>query len=137
VNGYMFDKGIYLADMSSKSANYCCAHDSGGNALLLLCEAELGKPMLVLKDAMYNASEEAKNKGAVATWGQGTTGPKAWKDAGCVHPSLAGVSMPDTTQAPGDTGITNAGGWGSLLYNEYICYNIAQVRLRYLLRVHT
>lgn len=58
-------QGIYLADMSSKSANYCCAHDSGGNALLLLCEAELGKPMLVLKDAMYNASEEAKNKGAV------------------------------------------------------------------------
>jgi len=63
----------------------------------------------------------------------------------CVKPSLdkhlyqleLTYGQPDTTQAPGDTGITNAGGWGSLLYNEYICYNIAQVRLRYLLRVHT
>jgi poly [ADP-ribose] polymerase len=25
VNGYMFGKGIYLADIVSKSANYCCA----------------------------------------------------------------------------------------------------------------
>lgn len=25
VSGYMFDKGIYLADIVSKSANYCCA----------------------------------------------------------------------------------------------------------------
>ncbi|KXL45688.1 hypothetical protein M433DRAFT_66746 [Acidomyces richmondensis BFW] len=135
VNGYMFDKGIYLADMSSKSAGYCCAHDSGRNALLLLCEAELGKPMLILQDAMCNASEEAKNRGAVATWGQGTMGPKAWKDARCVHPSLAGVSMPDSSQAPEDMGIANTDGRGRLLYNEYICYNVAQVRLRYLLRV--
>ena len=26
VSGYMFDKGIYLADIVSKSANYCCPH---------------------------------------------------------------------------------------------------------------
>lgn len=26
VNGYMFGKGIYLADIVSKSANYCCAY---------------------------------------------------------------------------------------------------------------
>lgn len=38
VSGYMFGKGIYLADMSSKSANYCCSYISGGTALLLLCE---------------------------------------------------------------------------------------------------
>ena len=41
VSGYMFGKGIYLADMSSKSANYCCPYISNGHALLLLCEAEL------------------------------------------------------------------------------------------------
>ena len=46
----MFDKGIYLADMSSKSANYCCPYNSGGQALLLLCEAELGNPMQVKID---------------------------------------------------------------------------------------
>jgi len=93
VSGYMFGKGIYLADMSSKSANYCCSYISGGTALLLLCEAELGSPMQELVNASYNAGEDAKKKGMVATWGQGTTGPSKWKDASCVNPALAGVMM--------------------------------------------
>lgn len=93
VSGYMFGKGIYLADMSSKSANYCNAYSSNGHALLLLCEAELGKPMQTLTDADYDAGENAKKQGMLSTWGQGRTGPKAWKDAGCVNPSLSGVQM--------------------------------------------
>jgi poly [ADP-ribose] polymerase 2/3/4 len=63
----MFGKGIYLADMSSKSANYCCHHISNGHALLLLCEAELGDPMQTLTDASYSAGEDAKAKGFLAT----------------------------------------------------------------------
>jgi len=35
VSGYMFGKGVYLADMSSKSANYCAHHSSGNVGLLL------------------------------------------------------------------------------------------------------
>jgi poly [ADP-ribose] polymerase len=89
----MFDKGIYLADMSSKSANYCCPHDSGRQALLLLCEAELGNPMQVLTDAQYDAATTAAQKGAISTWGQGLTAPKGLKDAGTLHPSLEGVKM--------------------------------------------
>ncbi|KAK4120960.1 PARP-domain-containing protein [Parathielavia appendiculata] len=122
VSGYMFGKGIYLADMSSKSANYCCSYMSGGTALLLLCEAELGNPMQELVNASYNAGEDAKKKGMVSTWGQGRTGPSKWKDASCVHPSLAGVMMPDTSVPPGDTNIPGAG----LYYNEYIAYDVAQ-----------
>ena len=45
INGYAFGKGVYLADISSKSAQYCQPGMSGGTGLLLLCEAELGKPM--------------------------------------------------------------------------------------------
>ncbi|KAL2159038.1 hypothetical protein VTH06DRAFT_2797 [Thermothelomyces fergusii] len=131
VSGYMFGKGIYLADMASKSANYCCSYISGGTALLLLCEAELGDPMQKLVDASYHAGEEAKKKGMVSTWGQGSTGPKKWKDASCVHPSLAGVMMPDTSVPPGPTNVKGA----TLYYNEYICYDVAQVRLRYLFRI--
>ena len=43
VTGYMFGKGCYFADMSSKSANYCWADRSNPKALLLLCEVSLGK----------------------------------------------------------------------------------------------
>jgi len=94
VSGYMFGKGIYLADMSkslfpasefahlntiwrngladylitgSKSANYCCSHISGGTALLLLCEAELGDPVQILTDASYTADEDAKANGMFST----------------------------------------------------------------------
>lgn len=91
--GYMFDKGIYLADMSSKSANYCCSHISGGHALLLLCEAELGDPMQELTQSSYNAATTAKANNMISTWGKGSTGPSQWMDAGNVHPSLKGVKM--------------------------------------------
>jgi len=93
VSGYMFDKGIYLADMSSKSANYCCSYISGGQALLLLCDAELGDPMQVLTNSQYDAGATATQKGMISTWGQGMTAPKGLKDAGALHPSLAGVKM--------------------------------------------
>ncbi|KAI1269123.1 PARP-domain-containing protein [Xylariaceae sp. FL1019] len=131
VSGYMFGKGIYLADMSSKSANYCCPYISNGHALLLLCEAELGS-MQELIGADYDAGEKAKAKGNLSTWGKGLVGPSQWKDASCVHPSLKGVQMPKTdTAKPGQTNVNGA----YLQYNEYICYDISQVRLRYLLRV--
>jgi poly [ADP-ribose] polymerase len=40
-SGYAFGKGIYLADMASKSLNYCCPSNNEG--LILLCEAALGE----------------------------------------------------------------------------------------------
>jgi poly [ADP-ribose] polymerase len=129
--GYMFGKGIYLADMSSKSANYCNHRQSGGTALLLLCEAELGNPVHELTGASYSAGEDAKAKGMCSTWGKGQVGPGQWKDAECVHPSLAGTLMPDVSNVPGNTNVPGA----YLMYNEYIAYDVAQVRLRYLLRV--
>lgn len=130
--GYMFDKGIYLADMSSKSINYCFSYISEGTALLLLCEAELGKPMQELTHAQYDAAAEAKAKGVWSTFGKGMTGPSVWKDAECVHPSLKGITMPDTSRKlPGPTRVPGAG----LLYNEYIAYDVSQIRLRYLFRV--
>lgn len=38
VTGYMFGKGVYFADMFSKSANYCCSTKSATDGVLLLCE---------------------------------------------------------------------------------------------------
>lgn len=93
VNGYMFGKGVYLADISTKSANYCMSYSSGGHGLLLLVEAELGRPMYELTTADCNAADGAKNNGAVATLGVGGTVPQDWVDAGCIHESLKGVMM--------------------------------------------
>ena len=38
----MFGKGVYFADMVSKSANYCFPRKEAPNALLLLCDVALG-----------------------------------------------------------------------------------------------
>jgi len=56
--------------MSSKSANYCHPYVSGGHALLLLCEAELGDPMQVLTTGDSHAATTAKEKGMWSTWGK-------------------------------------------------------------------
>lgn len=40
--GYMFGKGIYFADMVSKSANYCHASQADPVGLILLGEVALG-----------------------------------------------------------------------------------------------
>lgn len=93
VNGYAFGKGIYLADVSSKSANYCIAGMSGGVGILLLCEAELSRPMYEIPAGNSNAQEEAKKHNCISTLGVGRTVPQGWKDAECVHESLKGVLM--------------------------------------------
>jgi hypothetical protein len=40
--GYMFGKGVYFADLSSKSANYCFATNENPYGLLMVCEVALG-----------------------------------------------------------------------------------------------
>ncbi|EDQ88218.1 uncharacterized protein MONBRDRAFT_26401 [Monosiga brevicollis MX1] len=46
VTGYMFNKGIYFADMCSKSANYCHASRNASTGLLLLAEVPLGESVV-------------------------------------------------------------------------------------------
>jgi poly [ADP-ribose] polymerase 2/3/4 len=95
MSGWAFGKGVYLADCSSKSANYCRASMSGGTGLLLLCEAELANPMYEIPTGNSNAQEEAKKKNCFSTKGVGRTVPQKWKDAGCVSDDLKGCMMPD------------------------------------------
>lgn len=124
------------ADSSSKSANYCHSYTSGDTGLLLLCEVLLkranGSKMLELEYGDYNAEAIAKQNSSIATWGKGKVGPKVWKDAVAElhNGELAGVLTPDVTVPYGDTGAN-----GYLQYNEYIVYDIAHVKLQYLLRV--
>ncbi|EUB56566.1 Poly [ADP-ribose] polymerase 2 [Echinococcus granulosus] len=41
--GYMFGKGVYLSDMTSKFANYCYTSPSASQSCLLFCEVALGR----------------------------------------------------------------------------------------------
>ncbi|KAI0757807.1 poly polymerase catalytic domain-containing protein [Daedaleopsis nitida] len=130
VTGYMFGKGVYFADMMSKSANYCHAYLSDNTGLLLLCEV-VAKPFYEQYDANYSADQDCKKARALSTKGLGRTQPAEWQDAGAAldHPELRGCHMP---KGPGkDVADPRL----CLQYNEYIVYDASQIRLRYLLMV--
>lgn len=125
VTGYMFGKGIYFADMSSKSANYCYPTQARNEGLLLLCEVSLGKCNELLA-ADYNAAELPP--GTHSVMGKGKLAPDPSKtfimSNGCTVP----------LGKPIDTGVTNPKGY-TLNYNEFVVYDRKQVKMKYLVRV--
>merc|ERR1719378_1066680 len=76
VTGYMFGKGIYFADMVSKSANYCCTNKTNNTGLMLLCDVSLGKPNQLVA-ANYDAN--ILPKGKHSTQGMGRVSPAGYK----------------------------------------------------------
>ena len=124
VTGYMFGKGVYFADMASKSANYCFTSRQQPTGILLLAEVSLGEEReLLSSDCYVNRLPPGKH----STKGMGMNGPDPAQTK-----TLADVKVPMGTAV--NTGITNPGGY-TLQYNEYIVYDVAQIKMKYALRV--
>ncbi|KAD3338172.1 hypothetical protein E3N88_33693 [Mikania micrantha] len=119
VTGYMFGKGVYFADMFSKSANYCFATQQSSSGVLLLCEVVALGEMAELLTANYDADKLPPGK--LSTKGVGTTAP----DMSEIETLEDGVVVP--LGRPKKQLSSKA----SLLYNEYIAYNVDQIRMRY------
>ncbi|XP_043840434.1 poly [ADP-ribose] polymerase 2 isoform X2 [Dromiciops gliroides] len=124
ITGYMFGKGIYFADMSSKSANYCFASRLKDVGLLLLSEVALGEC-----NELLAANPEAGGllQGKHSTKGMGRMAPNPSH-----YVTLNGSTVP--LGPASDTGILNPQGY-TLNYNEFIVYDPSQVRMRYLLKI--
>ncbi|KAG6530001.1 hypothetical protein ZIOFF_012218 [Zingiber officinale] len=108
-----FGKGIYFADLVSKSAQYCYVDKNDPVGLMLLSEVALGE-IHELKKATYM---DKPPKGKHSTKGLGKTVPlqsefEMWRDQVVVP---CGKPVSSTILA------------SELLYNEYIVYNMAQV----------
>jgi len=71
VTGYMFGKGVYFADMVSKSANYCFTNSTKPTGIMMLSDVALGD-MYKLTQSMY--MDKAPN-GFHSTKGCGKTAP--------------------------------------------------------------
>ncbi|KAH8385055.1 hypothetical protein KR093_010826 [Drosophila rubida] len=119
--GYMFGKGIYFADMVSKSANYCCTTQQNSTGLMLLSEVALGD-MMECTSAKY-VKQLPKDKHSC--YGRGRTMPDPKES----HVRNDGVEIPLGKPVTDDTLKS------SLLYNEFIVYDVAQVNVQYLLRL--
>ena len=121
VTGYMFGKGIYFADSVSKSANYCATSKNHDVGLMLLSEVALGD-MHELTAANEKIKKPPSGKHSVKGVG------KSFPDDSTAHTRKDGVKIPLGTLQ------TDNKMKSSLLYNEYIVYDVAQVNIQYLLK---
>ncbi|KAK6060523.1 Poly(ADP-ribose) polymerase catalytic domain protein [Cooperia oncophora] len=122
VTGYMFGKGVYFADMASKSANYCRVFSDNTDGLMLLCDVALGK----VKQE-FNATDHSLKtiKGYNSVQGVGGTEPDPTQLTVCDEGYSVNIAKPVKKETSQNL---------SLLYNEYIVYDVDQIRMRYLVR---
>ncbi|KAJ7025831.1 PARP-domain-containing protein [Mycena alexandri] len=126
--GYMFGRGVYFADMVSKSFNYCHSDLSHDTGLLLLCEVA-AMPFLEQKHSNYTADVACAEAGKRSTKGLGRSAPARWIDAGeALNEELRGCMMPADSRRLRTVQPV-------LHHNEYIVYNLHQIRLRYVVMV--
>jgi len=121
--GYMFGKGVYFADMSSKSANYCFTTRSNPVGLLLMCEVSLGSSNQLMA-ADYEADKMPRGKHSVQ--GMGRVEPAGYQKM------EDGVEIP--VGPPRDTKVVNKKGY-TLNYNEFIVYDTKQIKMKYLAKI--
>jgi poly [ADP-ribose] polymerase 1 len=124
VSGYAFGKGVYFADMLSKSYNYC-RNMGNESAFLLLSEVALGK-MNSIYQAMYM---EQAPEGMHSTKGIGRRGPDFAQSL--VLPNGVQVPLGAVTEYPDPPAGTRA----TLQHNEYIVYDESQCRMRYIVQI--
>ncbi|XP_038072994.1 poly [ADP-ribose] polymerase 1-like, partial [Patiria miniata] len=119
--GYMFGKGVYFADMVSKSANYCFTNRNNSTGLMLLCEVAIGN-MHELTSSSYIT--------------QLPSGKHSTKGIGGTYPDPKGqITLDDGTIVP--TGkAKSTSSYSSLLYNEFIVYDVSQIRMKYLIKMN-
>ena len=106
--------------MASKSANYCMPSMVQTTGLLVLCDVALGK-CNELVNADYQADQLPK--GCHSVKGVGRTVPKTSEKL-------------DQVTVPIGPGIQDKQGKNrTLQYNEYIVYDVAQIKIKYLVKI--
>ncbi|EYC34492.1 hypothetical protein Y032_0001g440 [Ancylostoma ceylanicum] len=118
----MFGKGVYFADMVSKSANYCRV-GQGEDGLMLLCDVALGKVKPEVNAAMHSLDTI---KGYNSVQGLGSMEPDPNKLVKEVDGYAIHMGKPVDAHKDKNCG---------LYYNEFIVYDVDQIRMRYLVRV--
>lgn len=118
--GYRFGKGAYFADVSSKSGSYCFSTKESPTGIMILNEVAVGKQFETPNDIYM----EKPQPGTDSTWALGMAVP---------DPKTK-FTLPNGTVVP--FGKPTATGKRTMCsHNEFIVYDVAQVVIRYLLRV--
>jgi hypothetical protein len=133
--GYLFGKGIYLADMFAKSINYCdeVTIDNKRYSYILLCEAALGEIYECYSNE-YKETNPFLNEGYNSLKSKSANGPDFNKIFVCNNgikiPLGNIISYPNENKkiGPNITAMTTSN-------PEYIVYNTDQVKIRYIIQI--
>ena len=120
-NGSILGRGIYFADVISKSFNYCNSYETNDIGFVLLCEVALGNK--IEKCETINTSDLPK--GYTSRMGLGQT------DVTDFSILEDGVKCPQGGLTKRE-GLSNR---ASFLYNEYVIFNADQYRFKYLVKI--
>ncbi|CAK63275.1 unnamed protein product (macronuclear) [Paramecium tetraurelia] len=123
--GYMFGKGVYFADICSKSAGYCVANIDHPYGYVLLCEVALGNTYQI-----YKAKDHVRppqNYHSIHAVGRNHADPKTREKINNLD-FESGKVIPNE-----ELKIHNIE--SSLIYNEYVVYDVAQVQIHYLIKL--
>jgi len=118
--GYMFGKGVYFGDMVAKSADYCFTTPSSDTGLLLLSDVALGE-IHKLTQPLYME--------------QAPSGFQSVHAQSKIIPDPAYTVSRDGSFVPVGTGIASGIEDAFLSHSEFVVYDVAQIRMKYLLRV--
>lgn len=122
-SGYSFGKGVYFADMVMKSALFCRATKTQPYGFLLLCEVALGRTNDRIHGNIHG-NKLPRGKSSTKALGRKYPNPKGNKKLDC------GTTVPLGKLIPIKNNHADL-----LLHNEYIVYDVAQIRARYLVKV--
>jgi len=123
ISGWTFGKGIYFADMFTKSANYCYSYGSRAGNIMLICEVALGKMANANKPSFTNNEPPA---GFDSIKARGVRGPNMEKKLYLEDGAELPIGEIVDYQVKANTCMIAA--------NEYIVFRPNQVRMRYLIQ---
>jgi len=124
VTGYFLGKGVYFADMISKSAEYCHPPPENPYALMMLCDVALGRPFQ-LAHTKFISLEDLKEAGFHSVKGCGELAPDPAYDTALLDGSIVSLGK----EAP--NGVSRS----EIKHNEYVVYDVNQINIRYLLKL--
>lgn len=119
----MFGKGVYFADIASKSVQYTNYGASNNFGLMLLCKVAIGKP---------NCHYSSDSSITLAKLPKGTNSTKG---VGRHMPDPSGdIAYEKCTLATGKV-VESKDPKAGLFYNEFIVYDVEQVEMKYLFKI--
>eukprot|EP00521_Asterionellopsis_glacialis_P018141 CAMPEP_0195296450 /NCGR_PEP_ID=MMETSP0707-20130614/19500_1 /TAXON_ID=33640 /ORGANISM="Asterionellopsis glacialis, Strain CCMP134" /LENGTH=247 /DNA_ID=CAMNT_0040357973 /DNA_START=76 /DNA_END=819 /DNA_ORIENTATION=- len=122
-SGGRVGSGIYLASMQEKSAGYTSGY--GSKACMFLCESALGNEFKITSDGRHASGLRKAPTGSDSVHAIGTTTPKTWTSI-----KIDGKDVEVPTSSGCNSGVSS-----SFYHDEYLVYDEAQVRIRYVLTV--